>query len=250
MTALRIAGVTGVFLACIALPFLPGRYDPMAIPVSRAAQLFAFIGLILVPAGILWLVRPRFAMVGRIAATVVWVLLAAAAATESISLGIALLVLSIGVWKVVKPLDLIAVPIAVALFQFAIGETLTTFSRNRAIRNSAALIADIERYRVANGRYPRSTVSVNKDYWPAVIGIGEYRYEPHGEAYNVLFENPNFRLGTREIVMYNPRGEHAMTSHAMDVLQLTPEQLRVDQSRGHNELHDAPRKHWKYYWFD
>ena len=33
-----------------------------------------------------------------------------------------------------------------------------------------------------------------------------------------------------EIVMYNPLGEQVMTSHALDVLQLTPEQLALDRT--------------------
>jgi hypothetical protein len=33
------------------------------------------------------------------------------------------------------------------------------FSRSRAIRNSARLIADVEHYRAANGQYPASLLS-------------------------------------------------------------------------------------------
>lgn len=57
-------------------------------------------------------------------------------------------------------------------------------------------------------------------------------------------------FGTREFVMYNPGDQHAMTSHKMDRLQLTPPQLALEQSRGHYAVHDAPHLHWKYFWFD
>lgn len=89
-----------------------------------------------------------------------------------------------------------------------------------------------------------------EDYLPGVIGIKGYHYEPHGNAYNLFFEQFSFRFGTREPVMYNPRDEQVMTSHKTDLLQLSPEGLALDQTRGHYALHDAPHRHWKYFWFD
>jgi hypothetical protein len=41
-----------------------------------------------------------------------------------------------------------------------------------------------------------------------------------------------------------------MTSHAMDLLELTPEQLALERTRGHYAVHDAPQPHWRYFWFD
>jgi hypothetical protein len=136
------------------------------------------------------------------------------------------------------------------LLQRAVAEPATEFSRDRAIRSSAQLIADIEQYRASHGRYPTSLLSVWEDYLPGLIGIKEYHDEPRGDAYNLFFEQLSFRFGTREFVMYSPRDEHALTSHKMDLLQLTPEALVVEQSRGHYALHDAPQPHWKYFWFD
>ena len=124
----------------------------------------------------------------------------------------------------------------------------TEFSRSRAIRNSAPLIAALERYHAAHGRYPLSLLALWQDYGPSMIGIREYRYEPSGDAYNLAFEQFSFRLGTREIVMYNPRDQHVMTSHALDLLQTTPEEL--ERRRGYYAVHDAPHPHWKYFWFD
>ena len=145
---------------------------------------------------------------------------------------------------------MVVVPIAVLLLQLVMAGPATEFSRSRAIRNSAWLIADIEQYRAEHGRYPASLLSVWEDYLPGLIGIKEYHYEASGEAYNLFFEHSNFRFGTREFVMYNPRDEQAMTSHKMDLLQLTPEELVLDRSRGHYAVHDAPHPHWKYFWFD
>jgi hypothetical protein len=39
-----------------------------------------------------------------------------------------------------------------------------------------------------------------------------------------------------------------MTSHAMDLLQSSPEEVRP--RRGYYAVHDAPHPHWKYFWFD
>ena len=271
MVALRIAAVTGAIILSTLLPFLPGRYDPLAVPLSMLAQLFGKVGLLLVPAGVLWMAAGRAAATPRrrsvVAVTalaaflVVWAILSLGAFVESVVLGLAML--AVGAYAIVRirrasrmaaasalPLSFIFVPAAVALIQLALARPVPELSRSHAIRNSAPLIADIERYRVRNGHYPRSLVSVNRDYSPSVIGIEEYRYEPSGDAYNVFFEQLTFRLGTREIVMYNPRDRQVMTSHALDVLQLTPEQLALDQARGHNAVHDAPEPHWKYFWFD
>ncbi|HEU4939218.1 MAG TPA: hypothetical protein VFT39_22370 [Vicinamibacterales bacterium] len=64
-----------------------------------------------------------------------------------------------------------------------------------------------------------SLVALWGDYRPAVIGIRGYQYEKNGESYKVLFEPFTFRFGTREIVMFNPRDEHEMTSHDSDLLR-------------------------------
>src|SRR5688572_30123657 len=43
------------------LPFLPGRYDRLAVPLSGMAQLFGVVGLLLVPVGVLWMATERWA---------------------------------------------------------------------------------------------------------------------------------------------------------------------------------------------
>ncbi len=274
---LGIAATTAGIILCTVLPFLPGRYDPLAVPLSMMAQLFGRVGLLLLPLGILWWgseyfnrppgVRRAFAVAALIGVSIVGLIVSLGAFQESLALGIgSLAVLASAVWRlcprrgamVIRPartinpgaLYLFLVPVAVASIQIGLADPMVEFSRSRAIRNSAALIADIEQHRAANGRYPPSLVSVNKDYWPNVIGIREYLYEPNGDAYNLLFEQITFGLGIREIVMYNPLDQQVMTSHAMDVLQLTPSQLQLDRTRGHNAVHAASQPHWKYFWFD
>lgn len=264
-----IAAIAFVIL-CTLLPFLPGSYDSMAIPLSAMAQIFGIVGLLLVPFGLLLIAANRFSKTRYAFSLLTMIALsfvsAAVCLTAVIHSGFALALIALVLWIFmtlktwsmfkradglkVLPFYLVIVPVAVALLQFALVERAVEFSRNRAILNSAPLIAAIEQHRVAHGRYPASLQSVNPDYLPNVKGISEYRYEPHGDAYNLFFEQFSHRFGTREFVMYNPRDEHVMTSHAIDLLQLTPSQLGVERTRGHYARHDALFPHWKYFWFD
>jgi hypothetical protein len=273
---LRISALTALILLCTLLPFLPGRHDSLAVPLSLMAQVIGTLGLVLVPIGVLWLTIERFPrlfwlrlatrLLALMTSFLVWAVVALAAAVQS---GFALAVMTLiagallarKAWRRFRPGDvtaaagalpwyLIVVPIAVASLQQVTVDAAVTFSRNRAIRNSAPLIAAIEQYRALRGRYPESLLSVNPDYWPGVIGIPAYHYEPHGDAYNLVFEQFTYHLGIREFVVYNPRDEHVMTSHAMDILELTPDQLALDRTRGHNAVYDTPHRHWKYFWFD
>ena len=273
----RIVALIAFILLCAVLPFMPGRYDAVALPLSLMAQLFGWVGLLLVPIGVVWMateLRGRtarrtymFTIIAIVATTIVWLLLSLATMTESLVLGVgAVMAWLLAISRLLPRLQairhttpasrsalpwyLVVVPVAVALAQWMLARPLSESTRDRAIRNAAPMIADIERYRVANGRYPLAVVSVQEDYKPSVIGIRKYQYEQTGDSYNLFFEQPSFLLGVREFVMYNPLDQHRMTSHALDVLQLTPAELRLDQTRGHNALHDAPHPHWKYFLFD
>jgi hypothetical protein len=244
--------------------------------MSTIAQVMGTVGLILVPIGALWIMgerverfaRLRFTLrlIALMTASFVWAVAVLAAAVQG-GFVLGAITLAFGVyvarrvWASFKrpftlegsgalPLYLVVVPAVAALLQRAAIDEAVAFSRNRAIRNSAPLLAAIEQYRAMHGRYPESLLSVNPDYWPGVIGISMYHYEPHRDAYNLFFEQFSYRLGTREFVMYNPRDEHVMTSHGMDLLELTPEQLALERTRGHYAVHDTPHRHWRYFWFD
>lgn len=264
----------GVIL-CTLLPFLPGPYDPLALPLSMMARVAGFVGLLFAPIGALWMAsrywRP---LVGKehacaVAALIVLSLVWAAVSLAAFALGslsLALICLALGIYVVFRltprirslktaptptpapGLYLLVVPVAVFLLQRAVLEPAVEFSRNRAISNSAQLIADIEQYRATRGHYPFSLLSVHKDYPPGVIAIDKFHYEPSGDAYNLLFEQPASPLGTQEIVVYNPRGEQTATSHALDLLQFTPE--RLERARGYYAVYDVPHTQWKYFWFD
>lgn len=270
-----IVAVIALVVLCTLLPFLPGSYDGLAVALSELAHVFGTLGLVLVPIGLGWIAADRSKLQKRhlvpllalIASSLVWAGLLLAAVVQS-GFVLALAIVALWLWMLRKawantragtapadrvsavPFYLVAVPLAVALLQWAFVERAIESSRNRAILNSAPLIAAIEGHRARNGRYPTSLLAEWPDFKPDVIGIREYRYEPHGEAYNLVFEQFNYRFGTREFVVYNPRDEHVMTAHAIDILELTPEQLVVERTRGHNERHDLPQPHWKIFWFD
>ena len=282
----RISAATLLIVACMFLPFMPGGYDRLAVTLSTMSQLFGMAGLLLVPLGAVWLayelnMRAANARTWRGKDIGYWFALASIGVATFVALivslgafinvGPSLGLGTIALWALcaarfagtlktttnpagrtfnAAPLYLVVVPIVVAAFKWSFVAPAVEFSRNRAIRDSARLIADIEQYRVANGRYPVSLLSVWEDYRPEVIGVEAYRYEPSGDAYNLFFEQFSDRFGTREFVMYNPRDRQAMTSHKMDRLQLSAQELVREQSRGHYAVHDAAQPHWKYFWFD
>ena len=269
---LGILAAIAILVFCTLLPFLPGRHDPLAIPVSAMALVAAVLGLVLVPSGLLLiaanyspaLARRRYALslLALAASLLVWGGVFMVALVQSFALGFAVFILCIftitKTWTRLRttrgftalPYYLVAVPIVTVLLQFTLMKPAVEYSRNRAIRNSASLITAIENHRAAQGRYPTSLQSVHPDIHPGVIGIPHYRYEARGDSYNLFFEQLTYQLGVREFVMYNPKDEHVMTSHAIDLLELTPAQLALEHTRGHNFRFDTPHPHWKYFWFD
>ncbi|MES2521698.1 MAG: hypothetical protein V4617_03285 [Gemmatimonadota bacterium] len=270
----RATALSACLTLCLLLPFLPGRHDALAVPLSMMAQLFGIAGLVLVPVGAGWLLyeltsrqkgkRRAFGGAAFAAVTVVWLVVSVGTMFESVALGSLSLLLLAAVarrlWQCFvaservltagPPVYLLVLPAAVGITRVASADAAAEFSRSRAIHNAAPLIADIERHHASNGRYPVSIVSVNPDYLPGTIGIARYQYELNGTSYNVLFEQLSLRIGIREIVMYNPRGEHRISSHAADVIGMTPAELALDRSRGHNAIHAARQPGWRYFWFD
>jgi hypothetical protein len=273
---LCIAGATALIVLVTLLPFMPGSYDPLSVPLSAMARVSGFAGLLFVPVGALWTASAYWPRLSErdyafaVTALIVWsivsgILSMAAFALVGLLLGVVTLALAayavfsmrrwIATLRTARParrrapaLYVLIVPLAVFLVQQALVPRAVEFSRDRAIRNAALLIADIERHRTARGTYPSSLLSVWKDYSPSVIGIERYHYEPSRDAYNLLFEQPAADLATREFVVYNPRDEQVATGHAMDLLEYSIEQL--ERRRGYFAVHQTPHAHWKYFWFD
>ncbi|MFN0068235.1 MAG: hypothetical protein ACKVYV_11425 [Limisphaerales bacterium] len=269
------------------LPFLPGSQDGLALPLSTMAQASGVLGPLLLPAGIPWLVyelrkqaqrrrglpvQPRrlFFMLAALAAASVVVLGLSLVGLATVGLSWCVLVLALWLYIVTRivpglrrekaaeterlhpaPLHLVFLPVAVLAPQLALAGPVTDFSRSRAIAQAAELIRDLEAHRAREGRYPASLAAVWKDYQPSVAGIERFRYAPNGEADDLFFEQPRFLLdnpGTREFVVYNPRDQHVMISHASWILLLPAEELRRNQ--GWYAMHDVASPHWKRFFFD
>ena len=139
-------------------------------------------------------------------------------------------------------------PILVLAVQLAFIEPIASRARNRVIANSAPLIAEIERYRARQGAYPTSLFSLYGDYKPAVVGVQRYHYEPSGDAYNLIFEEPSPAFGLRRFVVYNPRDKQRLTVHETDRLMLDDAGLDADNA-GYTIVQPLPQPHWKLFTF-
>jgi hypothetical protein len=117
-----------------------------------------------------------------------------------------------------------------------------SWSRDRAIHNSATLIAEIESFHQRRGHYPLSLQSLNPDVPTGIVGIERFHYEPNGEAYNFFFVRPHIELDAAEVVLFNLRDEHRFASHELDILQYDGEQL--DLRRGDRRRTPLAQPHW------
>src|SRR5262245_9993171 len=246
--AAQLVATTLFISASLLWPFLAGDHDRFALTLFSMGEILGTVGLMLVPFGLIWLsvelrrrvattaIRPskdwgyRLGVIAIAASSLVAALMSLgvlmtsglSAAIVTIGLGIFLLARFLARLRTIRtteprpfnpaPVYLIVLPLVAAAFRFGVVVSAAERSRNLAIENSAALIDDIGRYREAHGEYPRSLLSVWHDYKPGVVGVEQYHYEPRGDAYNLYFEHWSEHFGTREIVMYNPRDEHEMTS--------------------------------------
>lgn len=145
-------------------------------------------------------------------------------------------------------LPLVCVPLILLAFRVAVLPRAADRSRDRAIQHSAALIAGIEAFRERRGHYPVSLQSLNGDVPTGVIGIERFQYEPNGEAYNLFFVRRHIELDAMEVVMFNPRDEHAFTSHELDILQYDGHSL--DRRRGDRRRTRLPQAGWISILFD
>ena len=258
-----------LLVSAMLLPFLPGRHDPLALTLSASATGVAFGGLLLVPIGAVWLSSARGYAPARVAVGVATLVAAGTtvmtAAVGSLAAGAIFLAACgawlVHLWRAVRTahtngatlprwaaVALIVVPLAATAARVVIVQPAAQWSRERAIANSAEIITDIERFRERTGAYPVAISSLWPDYHPGIIGIERFRYEPSGQAYNLYFEHPAMNFAAREIVMYNPRGEQDFSSHAFDLLQLSPEDIR--RQRGYFRSEPLAQANWKRFLFD
>jgi hypothetical protein len=267
-----IIGAATLLVLLIIYPFLPGGYDRLAVPLSIMAQVFGVVGLALIPGGLLWLILPRFGFALSVWTTVVGTGVALILALfAALSVGNAFGALTLAAWVYVliglipklsrlkkvenhpyhpAPLYLVLLPLFALASQLALAGPLARWSRERAISNASEFISNIEQYYTRHGRYPVSLQAQNKDYFPDVVGVERYIYMPHGDSYNLSFEQPRFlldRFGAREWVVYNPRDEHRVYSHTAWLL---PPPEVAEPSQGWYASGKIGRDHWMYFLFD
>ncbi len=70
MLFIRIGRSIAVLASAMLLPFLPGRYDPLAMSLSAAATGVALAGLLLVPIGVAWVISSRGYVLAKLALVV------------------------------------------------------------------------------------------------------------------------------------------------------------------------------------
>ena len=280
MKRLAIIGAIVVLsLVATALPFLPGRYDVLAVPLSMIARVYGTASLLLVPIGLVWLpYELRLTSDGKRPGRVSLVLATLAAGSiatvgaAGMAFNLSGAPLTVGVltayglvlWRcgpgmlrwarqssgrdITVALALILVPCVVTGAQFALARPLTSLAWRRTMDGLAPLIGDIERYRTTNGHYPRSLFSEWMDYRPVVIGVRGYQYEISGDGFSLAVEVPTFSFDSREYLFYNPGDVHVMASHDADLLVRTAAEL--PQYRGYHSARRVDRLHWFLLSFD
>lgn len=202
----------GVF--CAILPFLPGSHFDGVHMLATITHVAGALGFVLVPAGIIWLVVAVRRKGGKQGSLL--------------------------------PLYLILVPGTLLAVQLALAAPLTDWSRKQAIQNTTEIIRDLEAFKEQHGRYPESLLALWPDYSTGVVGVSQYFYEPQGQSYNLVFEQPRFLLdgpGTRELVVYNPQDEQRAVSHAAW-------RLSSPEAQGWYAVRDTTAPHWKSFLFD
>ena len=71
-----VAAIAALLALVMVYPFMPGRHDPLAVPLASGAQVFGVAGLALVPVGAGWIVLSRHGFVWSVLGLAVGVVLA------------------------------------------------------------------------------------------------------------------------------------------------------------------------------
>lgn len=269
MTLVVRAGlVASAVVAITFLPFVTGGHDVLAIPLATIAWAAGHAGLVFVPVGLLWAwpqARPGWLITLTLGTCGILSLLLIAIAFASSSSALLAVFTAVAVASMTARLArrlrstpapaprtmaaiMTATPLVIASAQSLLIGPATTHARNTAIANSAPFIAEIERYRDRHGKYPSSLFSIWGDFKPAIVGIDRYHYEPSGDAYNVIFQEPSLDFGIRRFVAYNPRDRQRVTLHEQDRLRLDDAGLDADNA-GHTFIEPLPQPHWKIFLF-
>ncbi len=269
-----ISFVIAILTTGIFLPYVYGEYDNFVVGLSHIFQFGSFASLLLVPAGLIWLILNHLSTgrnkqpatyprgIRRAALVITSIILFAAAlgALASGSRFSAIAILGTGVFlfivrkkmnfkfvpNSIMPFYFIVIPLTVCSIRISLLEKAKDHATDFVIKQSAELIQDIESYKNTNGHYPLSLLSTIEDYKPLIASIPQFYYELKGNAYNIYFEQMSTMLGTEEIVMYNRLDEQEMTVHNQDLLRIPYGNIL----HGHHKIVQLPNAHWKIFYFD
>lgn len=261
---------TTVLLLAMLLPYLPGQFDASAATLSLVIQVVSYVSLLFVPVALAWMVNRRrsnlwYRLTLVPAGLIVFITVLAAVAVNQLAMGVMLGIIAIMFLRDIHrrmranmeavdktrnaiPLCLAFVPVVLVAFIASVLPRAAEWSRDRAIRHSATLIAEIDSFHQRRGHYPVSLQSLNRDVPTGVVGIERFHYEPNGEAYNLFFVRQHIELDAKEVVMFNPRDEHRFTSHELDILQYDGEQLAL--RRGDRRRTPLAKPNWVSILFD
>jgi hypothetical protein len=266
---IRAVLITVILLLAMLGPYLPGRFDASAATLSFVIQVASYVSLPFVPVGVAWMVsRKRSSLWHRLtvglAGLVVFVAVISAVSVNHLVMGAILGFASIMFLRsafrgtqanmehaetpLATPLYLAIIPVVLVTFISSVLPRAAEWSRDRAIRHSAPLVAAIESYHQRRGHYPLSLQSLNRDVPTGIVGIERFHYEPNGQGYNLFFVRQHIALDAKEVVMFNPRGEHRFTSHELDLLQYDGEQLAL--RRGDRRRTPLSHPYWVSFLFD
>lgn len=281
-----IVAITALLALVIFYPHFPGTHDPLAARLSLFVQLLGLASVILIPLGAAWLAYElkrrshaqspasfKMSYYFGVIALIAGAALAGAASLivllgESVALAICLavfcgwivarLAVRLRQWTATQPdgmnpapLYLIVIPLGVLAIQCAFMAPVTNYSRELAMQHAREIVDAIEQHHAEYGSYPLSMHGLWKDYDLHVVGVERYHYAPSTSAYSLYFRQPRFLFddfGVEEVVMYNPRNEHMMPSHASWHLVWPPETLA--QNQGWHAVEAASMPHWKRFLFD
>ncbi|MCA0253172.1 MAG: hypothetical protein KIT69_04450 [Propionibacteriaceae bacterium] len=277
----RVLAILGVAVAVgvgVVAPFLPGAYDPLSVSFSTTLQALGLAGVVLAPLAAGWLVhevvvsrrlrrglaaksRGRDLRIGTLVGIAALLVLVGAGGLLAGSVVTALLAAMALIGTVAMlcrppgPVPWLAVVVLVITGSSLAGQLVAVHfvdgARETAIIASGGLIADIEAYANANGRYPESLQAVWHDYSTGLIGTAPVEYARTASGYQIAFEQPHPLIddfGAREMVVYSSSGAATMISHDSWILLFPASQLVESPGWFARALLDTPG--WSSFRFD
>lgn len=237
------------FVLASVAPFLPGPTNDISHNISKFAQIIGYIGLFLMPFGLLWLIieirnkkdqklnkwtNGYYPALLTISPFLLLILVQIRAGLQTggepvilpfatMSLILAFIFYQIQKLKNkttykfnVAPVYIVLLPLAILLTsKFAI-EKAATYCRENVIEKTEPVIVALEKYKTAQGNYPEKLEDLVGTYIPAIptfniMGINAYQYEKRNNTFQLSFEQ-NWHWSATDVVVYVKNGHKIMKS--------------------------------------